>query len=142
MLKDWTLTYIKNRDILHRKISTVADKGDYFLVTNADESHVVIVVKDSINDFAALIVRLRELEKLHSATKLTLVVYNTEKNLNHLMLHWKELLTLATLTVIFVNTATNEKWLISPYVHHKIADPESLELGLKSLFESIPPHSS
>ena len=142
MLKEWTLTYIKNRDILLRRISKIEDKGEYFLITHADESHVVVVVKEIISDFVAILDRLRELEKLHTATKLTLVVYNTEDNMSHVIRHWNELIALSTLTIIFVNTATNEKWSVSPYVHHKIADPETLEQGLKALFESVTVHSS
>ena len=92
MLKDWAITYIKNRDIILRRISTVEDKGDYFLVSHKDESHVVVIVRDVLSSFAELIPRLRELEKQHRANKITVIVYNNELNFKHLVTAWSELI--------------------------------------------------
>jgi hypothetical protein len=137
MLKDWAITYVKNKDIFHRRISEISDHGDYFVVTNKDESHIVFFVKEEATSFNDLIPRLKELQSKHKADRLTLIVYNTEINLKSLILNWGLMANFNTLTIIFSNPETNEKWIISPHVHNKIADPKSLDLGLRTMFESV-----
>ncbi len=138
MLKDWAITYIKSRDIILRRISAIEDKGDYFLVSHKDESHVVVIVRDVLSGFAELMPRIQELEKLHRANKVTVIIYNNELNFKHLVTAWSELIQHSLLTIIFANPALNEKWSISPTIHHKIADPLSLKQGLRAIFESVP----
>lgn len=137
MLKDWTLNYIKNRDLVHRRISNVEDKGDYFLVTHKDESHIVFLVHEKMDDLSEVVARIKQLEKEHNATKISLVIYNTKSNLELLLKHWKELVEIVNLTVVFANPRIADKWIISPHVHDKIADAETLELGVRTMFESV-----
>ena len=137
MLKEWTLSYIKNRDLVHRRISNVEDKGDYFLVTHKDESHIILLVKENIDNFSVVIERIKQLEKDHSANKISLVIYNNKQNLELLLKHWNELAEIVQLTLIFANPRIGDKWIISPHVHDKIADSETLELGVRTMFESV-----
>jgi len=141
LLKEWTLNYLKNRDIVLRRISTIEQKNGYFIVKNKDESHIAIVVKEKIEDFGILLKKIKDLEEEHKADKVTLVIYNSKENFSHLLKNWKKLILIEKMTIIFVNTECNEKWSIVPYIHNRIADPESLETGLKSLFESVPIYS-
>mgnify|MGYP001606786807 CR=1 FL=1 len=137
MLKEWTYNYIKHKDIIHRRISEINDLGDYFLVNNKDESHIVFLVKENVSSFNETIVKIKSLEKEHNANKVTLVVYNNKSNFELLVTHWEELVSMPTLIVVFSNPKTNDKWMISPHVHNKIADSGSLKQGLKSMFETV-----
>lgn len=137
MLTKWTLTYIKNRDVMLKKISKVEDKKEYILVTNKDETHIVYIVKEKLTSLAPIMRRFKELEEEHKANKFTLVLYNQRQNLDQVISAWDNLLDLEKLTIVFANPETNEKWVVAPYVHDKIADPQNLKNGLVSLFEGV-----
>lgn len=140
MLKEWTHNYLKNKDILHKRISTVTDKGDYILVKNKDETCVIVIVKEKIDSMEPVLELFKKYEKKHKAQKLTLVIYNSKKNLDLLIKSWKKVTEFLTLTVIFANPKVNEKWIINPAIHNRIADPKNLKQGLLSMFKNVEPH--
>ena len=55
--------------------------------------------------------------------------------------NWDKLIDFKFLSVYFVNpwSSLDKKWVIYPYTHNRIADEDSLETGLKSMFEMIEP---
>ncbi|MBW3012706.1 hypothetical protein KY325_00900 [Candidatus Woesearchaeota archaeon] len=139
MLKDWTLNYLKNKDIMLKRISTIEDKGSYILVKNKDETHVIVIVKEKLDSVQPVLDDFKKYEALHKAQKLTLILYNTKKNMELLLKSWDAFLEFPTLSIIFANPAVNDKWIISPAVHHKIADKKSLKQGLISMFQNVEP---
>ena len=64
---------------------------------------------------------------------------NSKENLDFLMNKWNKLIKFDKLTIFFVNpfSELEKKWFISPYVHNKICDKDSLKLGLKTMFETV-----
>jgi len=137
MLKEWTYNYIKHKDIINRRISDIKDFEDHFLVNNKDGSHLIFLIKDHVHELNGVIERIKALEREHNASRITLVVYNNKSNFDLLISHWNDLVSMQTLTIVFSNPKVNDKWMITPSIHDKIADSESLKIGLKSMFETI-----
>ncbi|MBW3011220.1 hypothetical protein KY335_03425 [Candidatus Woesearchaeota archaeon] len=140
MLKDWTLTYLKNRDVLLKRISKIEDLDQYLLVSNKDETHIVVIVKENISDIKPILDQFRDLEKKHKADKLTLVVLNQKENVNMVVKEWEKLIVFPTLSIVFANPKANSRWIIAPYVHNRIADPKNLKQGIMSMFQEVEPY--
>jgi hypothetical protein len=137
MLKEWTLTYLKNRDVLLRRISKIEDLEHYILVSNNDETHVVVIVKEKISDMDNILSKFKELEQKHKANKLTLVVLNQKENVEIIVKEWNKLIAFPTLSIVFANPKANAKWIIAPYVHNKVADQRNLKQGVFSMFQEV-----
>jgi len=137
MLKEWTHNYLKNKDILHKRISTITDKGDYILVENKDETHIIVIVKEKMVDVDKVLDLFKKYQKKHKAQKLTLVLNNNKKNLDLLIKSWKKFVEFTSLTVIFANPEMNDKWIVSPAIHDRIADKKNLKQGLVSMFQTV-----
>lgn len=130
-LQDWAFHYIKLKDIVAGKILNI-DKTNYGLkVLNNDNTESFVVVQPIIESFD----KVFELKVCH----VTLVVLNAKVNLDALIKNWDALAQIENLMLVFVNpfSITDEKWVVCPYVHAKIADPATLELGLKTMFECV-----
>jgi hypothetical protein len=139
MLKQWAKTYFLNKDLLRGRKPKVEEKEDYILITNEDESHVIVIVKEKLNNLAAVLKRFDALEKEHKAEKLTLVLYNKKKNIDLIVKSWKNLIKKPNLTILFANPDSNNKWIVTPYIHNKIADVKNLKAGLVSMYNTVEP---
>ncbi len=69
---------------------------------------------------------------------LFLIVPNSLLNVRFLIDNWDSFVSFSSLTIVFVNPVVNEYWLIKPFVHSRIADPDSLAEGLLSMHQSVP----
>lgn len=126
-LLEWTSTYIKNRDLTLQKIVSI----------KIDEKSNIIDVKFKDKEvkhyiFADLSEKILSLP----AGNKIIVCVNTNENFQFLIKNWTKLSKMKELSMIFVSLKNNDKWLINPYVHAMIADPESIESGLKSMFDT------
>ena len=61
---------------------------------------------------------------------------NNEENFRFLIKYWKKLSEIRNLSFLFVNMKLNDKWVINPHTHSMIADPDSIEPGLKTMFDT------
>ena len=66
--------------------------------------------------------------------KIYFICENIKKNIDILYHEWKRVIQNPNLVVIYVDLNQQTKWLIRPYSHNLIADPETLEEGLNSLY--------
>ena len=68
-----------------------------------------------------------------------LVILNSKENLNVIIGNWKRLIEFKNLCVYFVNpfSQLDKKWLVFPCTHNRICDENSLETGLKAMFEMV-----
>lgn len=120
-LKEWTEIFLKHRDLSRKEIEKFENAQDGFLLkTKKGEEQKVVVA-----------------EELQNVDARVLVCINTTKNVDVLIEHWKDFATRKDQLIVFSNPKTNQKWLIRPHLHAKIADPASLEQGLRSMSESI-----
>lgn len=124
-LLDWTEQYIKNKDLTLRKIvSTKKDPTQGTLDVRYKDKQVMHYTMIALSD------KVFEL----TAQNKIIVCLNTKDNFNFLVKHWTKLAQQKNMSMIFVSDG--DKWLINPYVHNMIADPDSLESGLKAMFDA------
>jgi len=125
-LVEWIENYLKNRDLTLRKIVSmkVDEKGNSIDVKFKDKA-----VKHQISPV------LSE-QTLSGAGSRVIVCLNSKDNFDFLIKNWSKISKIKDFSMLFVNLKHNDKWLINPYVHSMIADPESLESGLKTMFDA------
>jgi hypothetical protein len=126
-LKEWLILYLKNRDIILRKILNISEKEDV----------VTIKFKDKEQTF--FILPSLSLPDLSKAQNPAIVCLNTKVNFNFLLTNWEKLASFKSLSLYFVNPKSRleKRWILFPFTHHSIADNESLKLGLMAMFETV-----
>ena len=129
-LIEWFETYLKNRDIVHRKIVDMNKDGNDLEVKFKDKTQKFrfFTAFDSLDS-----------EFLERNENPALVFLNTRKNLNSLIINWDKLVQFPKLCVYFVNpfSETDTRWILFPYTHNQISERKSLETGLQSMFSSV-----
>ncbi len=131
-LVEWTKVYIKNKDVINKSIESINESKDFDLIVKYRDREEFYIIEQFIKDNAIL-------QKLSNDKIINLVVFNSEENLNFVIDNWKKFIDLKDFKIIFVNpfSELDEKWVIKPYMHHKICDESSLKLGLKSMFDTV-----
>lgn len=121
-LKEWMITFIRHKDIVQRRIKEIRETDDGFIV----------VYKDSQKRF--IIMPKLKLPKDQSS----IACLNTKDNLKFLLDNWKPFVdSKAMLHFVNPSSKLEKKWIITPYVHDSVADPESLKQGLNSMFDTV-----
>jgi hypothetical protein len=124
-LQEWTHIFIKQRDLVKRELSDIKPEGNGFLLVRKDGTTARAVVAEELNAEA-----LQEKPVL-------ITCLNTKKNVKVLALRWRDFSSSPELLVVFANSKTNEKWLLKPHLHARVADEKSLEAGLLSMHDAI-----
>lgn len=126
-LYEWTKHYIKFKDQFKKEIIEIELKNKNILVKEKKETKEFIVMEklDNLN------AELKNIKK----EKTIIVCLNNKKNVEIVYNNWNEIIKYPQLTLIFVQPTNNEKWLIHPATHNKIA--EKIKDSLKILYESI-----
>jgi len=129
VLKEWTVNYLKHRDIILKTIIKINEESDKLVVKFKDKVQVFLLIP-SLDD--SLINEINN-------KQINVIVLNSKENLNFLINKWKKLVKFENLKFFFVNpfSELEKKWFISPYVHNKICDDDSLKQGLKTMFETV-----
>lgn len=136
ILKEWLVNYIKNRDILLKQIASIDEKNkewDLVVKTKAGVERYYIIMPE-IGNFG-------EIEKRLCDEAITLVVFNTRKNLDAVIENWKKIVSLPNFSILFVNPESEleKKWLVFPHTHEKVTEKESFVRGLKALYQTVEP---
>ncbi len=131
-LTEWTKIYIKNKDIINKSIENIKEEKNTLIVKHKDKEEFYII-EPFIKDIETI------QNKLDKEKTITLVIFNSKENFDIIIKHWKGFIDLKNFKICFCNpfSETDKKWIISPYMHHKISDESSLKLGLKSMFDSV-----
>jgi hypothetical protein len=131
-LKEWYVTYIKNRDLILRKISSIDQ-------TSSSDKEVIVIYKDGLRETCIISEDLTSfIEILYGKSKeerISIIVYNRKNYMNLLVKEWSTLKDYKALTIMFVNpnSSLEKKWLIKPHVHDRITESASLKLGIESI---------
>ena len=130
-LKEWTLEYIKHKDILKKSI--VELKTNHVIHVKTKDREQVYVVMPSIEGFQEAI------EYAEKDLWVVIVCHNSRKNLDLLIKNWQALIKYKKLSTIFVNPQSkmDKKWLLYPSTHNSICDPENLKTGLEAMFAMV-----
>lgn len=130
-LKEWTIQFIKQKDILQKSI--VELKANHVIHVKTKDKEQVYIVMPSIDGFQEAI------EYAEKGLWVGVVCYNTRHNLELLIKNWQTLIKYPKLCMFFVNpeSSLDKKWIIYPATHNKICDPKNLKQGLESMFVMV-----
>ena len=133
-LRDWTLRYIKNKDLILKKIVSTEELEDGFHLVKKDNEQRFFV-EPFFTDVDATLKKVKAYE--HNKA---LVFYHTKENYDALLKHWKNFVDVGrdfTLFIINPFSKTDRVLTLSPYTHNLIADPDSLDTGLKTMSGNV-----
>lgn len=136
-LVDWAEKYIKNKDLVNRALKEITHSDDEIAAKFEHKVQRFVIVPE-LDDTNAVLKRLSQVKDSH----LTLVTLNSQSNLDILIKYWHEFVDLGQkFSIFFVNpfSKTEKIWIIYPYIHQRIADEQSLALGLKAMFDVVEP---
>ena len=123
-LVEWLKIYLCWKDKIEKTIKEIKETGNTLEVFYENKKETFLTFN-----------QLKEV-KLDSLSEIKgICAENTEENLLFLIKHWKDFSNYPKLQLIFVNLALGEKWIIFPATHAKIADKDTLECGLRSMFD-------
>ena len=135
-LVQWTINYIKNKDIVSKKIEQIENGKDSFdLYVKYQDREQYFIIAASIVDINPI------LQRITNNTYFSIVTLNSKENFDAMIKNWSKLTNFKFLNIIFVNpfSEIDKKWIIFPHTHHKICDEPSLENGLKAMFNMVDP---
>lgn len=133
-LADWVKVYVKSKDAVDNSIESVTEGKESDLIVKYKDREEFYIILPFIKDDSVL-------NKLTNDKIIILVVFNSKENFEFIAENWKRFIDLPDFRIMFVNpfSEMDEKWVIKPYMHHKICDEDSLKLGLKSMFNMVTP---
>ena len=129
-LRGWAVSYVKHRDIIAKNIINIKEEQDKIIVELKDKWQVFLI-RPTADDSV--------IQEINKDKNVNIVMLNSKENFDFLINKWNKLIKFEKLTLFFVNpfSEPDKKWFISPYVHNKICDDDSLKLGLKTMFETV-----
>ena len=133
-LIDWIIRFLENKDAISKSIMSIKkQKGSSDFIVNYKNKVKYFIVKTVLENNILDIIKENE--------NFGIVTLNNSSNINLVISNWKKLIDFKLLSIYFVNPLSNldKSWILSPYVHNKICDNVSLELGLTSMSEMVDP---
>lgn len=120
-LHEWLALYVRHRDAYAKKLEHVEEAGEKTIFRFSDRTIEGYAYEDL---------------RLPPRTEHVLVATLQKKeNVRFLLDNWDAFSGHPGLTVIFANPARNEKWIVRPHAHARIA--ENVEAGIWSMAESV-----
>lgn len=135
-LVDWTINFIKNKDIIAKKIEKIENGKDGFdLYVKYKDREQYFMIEPRIMDIDLII------QKINDNSYFSIVTLNSKENFDIIVKNWGKLISFKFLNIIFVNpfSELDKKWVIFPHTHHKVCDESSLENGLRAMFGMVEP---
>ncbi len=126
-LKDWTINFVKNKDLIARKLVGFEEKSG-FLLFHFKDKDVEYFIHEKLGEETIVAVK-------RNSNK-TVACKATRDNLVFLIKNWGVFRSIEGLSFIFADPSSGQKWLINPFVHSKICDDEALQKGLESMYEN------
>ncbi len=132
-LSDWTLTYLKSRDAVSKKIIGSEKTSPRTAKISYTDKEVIVLIWPSLED------PLAGLKDVDTGAHLWITTLNNSKNIDMLLKYWEPFVGFMHLTICFVNpfSPQEQKWILKPHFHNKVADADSLRLGIMALTESV-----
>jgi len=140
-LVEWTINFVKNKDIVSKKIEYIENGKDGFdLYVKYKDRAQYFIITPKIIDADDIIRKINNFAQ-SKIIYFSIVTLNSKENFDVIVKNWNKLINFKFLSIIFVNpfSGLDKKWIIFPHTHHKICDEASLENGLKSMFDAVEP---
>jgi hypothetical protein len=138
-LVEWIINHFKQRDIMSKNIESIDKNKDGFDVyVKFKDKEQFVVVMPILEGVDGTLSKFKNKDGCYS-----IVTFNNRKNFKELVNSWDKLVGFKLLNIFFVNPFSNldKRWIIYPHTHDKICDKESLEKGLKAMFDMVEPLS-
>lgn len=137
-LTDWTITFVKNKDVIKQQLTAVEEKGGAIIASYKDGKKQEYFMHEKEEDFTKIETALKQTEN-NAAISIHVVCYNTPKNIDFLLKHWNTCVAYQRLTFYFINpkSITETKWIINPWLHNRVSDAKNLATGLKSMASMV-----
>ena len=135
-LVQWTINFIKNKDLISRKIEHIENgKNGFDLHVKYRDREQFFIITPKIENIDSI------MQRIDNNSHFSIVTLNSKENFDIVLKSWNKLVSFKFLSIIFVNpfSEMDKKWIIFPHTHHKICDESSLESGLKSMFGMVEP---
>lgn len=135
-LVEWAMHFIKNKDIISKKIEKIENGKDGFdIYVKYKDREQYFIIAPTIADIDLII------ERLNNNFYFSIVTLNSRGNFEIILKNWNKLVNFRFLNIIFVNpfSELDKRWVVFPHTHHKICDESSLENGLRAMFEMVEP---
>lgn len=135
-LVDWTINFVKNKDIIAKKIEKIENgKNGFDLYVKYKDREQYFIIAANILGIDSII------KRINNNYYFSIVTLNSRENFDIILKNWDKLINFKFLNIIFVNPFSDldKKWIVFPHTHHKISDESSLKNGLKAMFETVEP---
>lgn len=135
-LVEWTLNFMKNKDLLTKKIEKIENgKEGFDLYIKYKDREQYFIIAPTLKNLDSII------KMVDNKSYFSVVTLNSQENFEIVVKNWEKLVDFKFLNIIFVNpfSGMEKKWIIFPHTHHKICDESSLQTGLKSMFGMVEP---
>ena len=133
-LFDWAIRFLENKDTIRKEIINIEK--------NENNSDFIIHYKDKVMYFIIKpILEGNIFSRINVNDSYGIFTLNNAANVRFVVTEWRNLVEFKFLRIYFINpfSSADKVWAISPYIHDRICDKASLELGLKSMAEMVMP---
>jgi len=126
-LLTWAREFILHKDIFQKKIKEIKETvGGLDIIYKDHVEHCFLnpVLEDAIKN---------------AQENVKVFTLNSKKNFDVLLQNWASLCQVQGLTIYFINDESNteQKWVVRPDLHDRIADDDSLKTGLQAMFATV-----
>ncbi|MFH1589995.1 MAG: hypothetical protein ABIB43_05495 [archaeon] len=126
-LKQWTIFFVKNKDILKNSLQGYEDKENPLVFKFSDKIHKYLVL-DALDDSVFPFIKESDFKSVVCKAK--------NENLKFLIDNWNSFKDVEYLDFVFADVVSNKRWIINPKIHSRICDEDSLVLGLKTMYDN------
>lgn len=135
-LKEWTIQYVKNKDIVRRDIVSFNENTpDADIFVEFKERKHTFFIEPLLKDSEQILKRIEDAKTKLEAKYSTIVMLNSKENLKVVKNIWEKLAADPGISLYFVNplSAMQKIWIVYPSTHNKISDKSTLGV----LFEAV-----
>ncbi len=126
-LRDWTKQYVKNKDLILRKLVDF-EEGEESIIFHFKDKDVEYLIDENLGPKTISFISRK-------GQKMVVCIAN-KKNLDFLTTKWNKLKVVSDLSLVFADVNNTNKWVINPFVHSRICDEDALKKGLKSMYDN------
>ena len=127
-LKEWVIHHVKQKDLVKKDLVSYKEEKDRVVCDYKEGRKGTYYCSENLE--------LSKMKAVKDDETVNFVCVCNEHNFKILVSNWDLFKTKQNLTFIFLNPGLEEKWIIKPFVHAKIADPVTLKQGLRTMYDT------